>query len=79
MEIKDKEGNVRIKFSSFKKQNGDQPVFIDVLIETAIKNVTMREAVTIEFSDLNEFVRNLKKLNDTLKPTFFFQHIDDQL
>lgn len=34
MEIKDKEGQVRIKFSDFKKQYGDdEPVFIDLFVE----------------------------------------------
>ncbi len=39
MEIKDKEGQVRIKFSDFKKQYGDdEPVFIDLFVEIKMKN-----------------------------------------
>ncbi len=80
MEIKDKEGQVRIKFSDFKKQYGDdEPVFIDLFVEIKMKNAIAKEAITIEFSDFYEFVKNLKQLDETLKQTFFFQHIDEQL
>jgi hypothetical protein len=80
MEIKDKEGQVRIKFSDFKKQYGDdEPVFIDLFVEITMNNSTAKEAITIEFSDFYEFVKNSKQLDETLKHTFFFQHIDEQL
>ncbi len=80
MEIKDKEGQVRIKFSDFKKQYGDdEPVFIDLFVEIKMKNAIAKETITIEFSDFYEFVKNLKQLDETLKQTFFFQHIDEQL
>jgi len=78
MEIKDKEGQVRIKFSDFKKQYRDDPVFIDLTIEITLSNVIAKEAITVELSDLDEFVINLKRLNDTLKQTFYFQHIDER-
>ena len=80
MEIKDKEGQVRIKLSDFKKQYGDgEPVFIDLFVEIKMKNAIAKETITIEFSDFYEFVKNLKQLDETLKQTFFFQHIDEQL
>jgi hypothetical protein len=80
MEIKDKEGQIRIKFSDFKKQYGDdEPVFIDLLVEISMNNAIAKEVITIEVSDFEEFVKNLKQLDETLKQTFFFQHIDEQL
>lgn len=80
MEIKDKDGEVRIKFSDFKKQYGDdEPVFIDLLVEVTMNNAKAKEAITVELSDFDEFVKNLKRLNETLKQTFYFQHIDEQL
>jgi len=42
-----------------------------------MKNAIAKEAITIEFSDFYEFVKNLKQLDETLKQTFFFQHIDE--
>ncbi len=35
--------------------------------------------LTIELTDFDEFVKNLKRLDETLKQTFFFQHIDEHL
>ena len=80
MEIKDNKGQVRIKFSNFKKQYGDdEPVFIDLFVEIKMNNAIAKEPITIELSDFYEFVINLKRLNETLKQMFFFQHIDEQL
>lgn len=80
IEIKDKEGQVRIKFSDFKKQQGDdEPVFIDLLAEITMNNAIAKEAITVELSDFDDFIKNLKRLDEMLKQTFYFQHIDEQL
>lgn len=80
MELKDKNEHVRIRFSNFKKQYGDQePVFLDLRIEVTMDNATARETITIEFSDFKEFMKNLNRLDETLKHTFYLQHIDEQL
>ncbi len=42
-------------------------------------NAIAKEGITIELSDFEEFVKNLKRLDETLKQTFYFQHIDEQL
>lgn len=76
MELKDKEGQVRIKFSNFKRQYDYEPVFIDVIVEVILNNASAKEAITVELSDFEEFLQNLKKLNETLKQTFYFQHIE---
>jgi len=44
-----------------------------------MSNASAKEVITIELSDFEEFLQNLKKLNETLKQTFYFQHIDEQL
>jgi hypothetical protein len=44
-----------------------------------MNNAIAKEVITIEVSDFEEFVKNLKQLDETLKQTFFFQHIDEQL
>lgn len=80
LELKDKNGEVRIKLSDFKKQYGDdEPVFIDLLVEITMDNAIAKEVITIELSDFDEFVNNLKRLNETLKQTFYFQYVDEQL
>ncbi len=79
MEIKDKKGNIRILLTNFKKLFNEEPVFISILVEIIMDNAIAKEEITIEFSDLDELVKNLIKLNKTLKQTFYFQHIDEQL
>jgi len=79
MEIKDKDRNIRIKFSDFNKLYNNEPVFVDLLIEITMDIAIAKDSITIELSDFEEFVENLKKLNEKLAHTFFFQHLDEQL
>lgn len=79
MKLRDKEGRVRIKFSDFKRQYDDEPIFIDAMVEVITSNSSAKEAITVELTDLTKFLHNLKTLNETLKQTFYFQHIDEQL
>ena len=78
MEIKDKEGQVRIKFSNFSKPYDGEPVFIDLLIEIVLDNASAKEPITVEILDFEELLQNLKKLNESLKLVFYFKHIDEQ-
>lgn len=79
MEIKDKDRNIRIKFSNFNKLYNDRPVFISLLIEISMDIAIAKDIITIELSDFEEFVKNLKKLDEKLTHAFFFQHLDEQL
>lgn len=79
MEIKDKDRNIRIKFSNFNKLYNDSPVFISLLIEISMDIAIAKDIITIELSDFEEFVKNLKKLDEKLTHSFFFQHLDEQL
>lgn len=79
MEIKDKEGITRIRFSGFRKQYIEEPVFVDIEVEITLLHMAAKEDITVELSDLEEFLFNLKKLNKNLNQTFYFQHIDEQL
>ena len=63
MEIKDKDRNIRIKFSDFNKLYNNEPVFVDLLIEITMDIAIAKDSITIELSDFEEFVENLKKLN----------------
>ncbi|OXB06440.1 WapI family immunity protein [Flavobacterium pectinovorum] len=79
MEIKDKEGNERIKLSNFKKLFREDPIFINVSVEINMNIANAKEEIIIELTDFDEFLKNLKKLNETLKYTFYFQHNDEQM
>jgi hypothetical protein len=79
MKIKDKEGNERIKLFNFKKLFNEEPIFVNVWVEIKMKTANAKEEITIELTDFDEFLLNLNKLNKTLKQTFYFQHIDEQL
>lgn len=78
MEIKNKEGQIRIKFSKFKKPYIGEPVFVDMLVEVLLNNASAQEVITVELLDLEGFLQNLKRLNETLTQTFYFQPIDEQ-
>ena len=62
MEIKDKDRNIRIKFSDFNKLYNNEPVFVDLLIEITMDIAIAKDSITIELSDFEEFVENLKKV-----------------
>lgn len=80
MEIKDKEGFSRIKFTNFKIQNEDiQPIFIDLNVEIKLDNFYAKDEITIELSDFEELVNNLTILNQKEKFIFYFQHLDERL
>ena len=78
MQIKDKEGNIRIELTEFKKQFDDEPIFININVLIRMDNLTAKEEIFVELSDLEELEKHLRKLNDTLNHTFYFQHIDEQ-
>jgi hypothetical protein len=79
MEIKDINGETRIKFSAFKKQYEGEPIFIDLSVEIYLDNSLAKESITIELSDLASFLKNLEILNGELKQTFYFQHSDQRI
>jgi hypothetical protein len=79
IEIKNTIGDPVITFSHFKKEAGDSSVFINLLITININNFEAKSHISVELTDLSEMLHNLKLLNETLKRTFFFQHIDERL
>lgn len=79
IEIKNTLGNPIITFSHFKKEDGESPVFINFLTTISINNFETKSHISIELTDLSEMLSNLKVLNETLKRTFYFQHIDERL
>ncbi len=80
LEIKDEDGQVIIKFYDFKKRSVvGNPVFIDLSIEIKMENAVAQEATTIELTSFEKFMKDLKQLDETLKQTFYFKHVDEQL
>jgi hypothetical protein len=79
MKIKDREGVVRITFENFNRLPDKDPAFIDMDVSVNVNNFSANIRITAELTDLSEMLTNLEVLNKTLKRTFYFQHIDEQI
>lgn len=79
IEIKNTLGEPVITFSHFKKVDNEFPLFINLLTTICINNFETKSYISVELTDLSEMLSNLKVLNETLKRTFYFQHIDERL
>lgn len=79
MKIKDKEGVVHITFENFNRLPGKDSAFVDIDVSVNINDFSVNIRVTVELTDLSEMLTNLESLNKTLKRTFYFQHIDEQV
>jgi hypothetical protein len=79
IEIKNSVGETQIILSNFKKEEGEAPVFISLLVSLRINRYETKSRISVELTDLSEMLSNLKVLYETLNRTFFFQHIDERL
>jgi hypothetical protein len=79
IEIKNILGKPVITFSHFKKEGVGSPAFVSLLTTICINGFETKSYISVELTDLSEMLFNLKVLDETLKRTFFFQHIDERL
>lgn len=79
MYLEDKNGIKRLEFSKFISLNKDEPIFIRIEVMITLDNFYGKDIIEIELTDIQDFVDNLKKLNEGLISSFYFQNLEEQL
>lgn len=78
MEIRDKNGSLRIKIDCVKKYEG-LPSFIQTLFEIRMESMYAKEQIDIEASDFTQLEKHLKLLEMRQVHTCYFRPIEEQI
>lgn len=79
MFLEDKNGIKRLEFSNFISLNKEEPIFIRIEVIIILDIFYGKDIIEIELTDIQNFVDNLKKINEGLISSFYFQNLEEQL